>query len=1445
MDTLHSSTTTTIGRPVDKRLRIPWGKKAIPLKNSTLFNKAKHSEEWHQSIDATAGVLHPSDSKFPYSFLRDHTEDYLKKKGKINQADVDIRLSILFTSHDAKDVAVAASAHAITAKSLRALLHADLNVMHGSCWGLKMWLQCLIAANDGNPASVTDLEALWARKLLPFATQGPRAAEWYLVGVCRILREMAIQNMDVIPEFSILMRRAITEYATRLEGMRLRNDWAAGYEAVLWLIELAKTSPSMTPPGHLLPEHILDLQFPAWRIWTHWKPDVICIKRLAASDDDMIAMLSDLIALEGPDMITGMANTLRDGLVARYNGAQTMLRWRGIVIEVSNRTKESLKAILERVTRLLEMVITASAPNRVERFELFRSLVITRPITTKNLDIFEATCKIPHIPKSDIYKAVREVVDSQQRLGGQHILALQNLICALDDDLAADLRKIVLQDWLHQGIENCVRECQEVVRDHIDKGLPWTNLVIEYHTFCTTVKASERHWPKEYQTMKIHPQWPSSDDVRIVAEIYEAAQAQQLKPIQIQKALSDETHNVTTPSDRVSIHTNLDGDAKRMQLSLQDHVEAYCKDYILGQETMSQRAQNVVDSMMHVWKNTSKPHTDTDRRNLAIILTKSAGTYSSLCCRCLANIAFTSLSITSVTHLSGILRKSKTNLNEAIVDLTNLLAKDASWAQCWTDLLHLWLSRQCQSGTFKGDDVLEHSLQTMDIGQWIRFMYRIERLFVCRQDSSTAIPSILDPALLAWKSILVVYTDVLVHLEAVLGQGSEPLRCFVTCRAWADQLIAILLFLARAEEKPVEVLMEKVVGKMSEKKDTIMNIKDCLQDLAIATPEALEICWRVWETKHDGLEILGLPETAKNEEASKDVVVRKAVPKSAVCSATDQGKIRAPPTIATKSATRRAVPVAVVEIMVAGWIQSDSISKSDKNAVASVAGVLELCERSSAETWNSKLNEATRFWEGIENEILAEAARLESLTKGLRAKDPKGTALLLQELGIPGNSLLDDEMENLPPGLVDTVERVGEDEVEISFPLGHFTDLQRQAMGIPVMANSFLLRLNIPASDTQSPGFCTHYDNDTDLDTLDHITWPCSPNTKVPRDTICKTPQTAFAWQLQHIIHAYLGIENMSIADLHKRVRSKMSSLGQTCVSCDTLIHASPTAQIRRSVPCQILDCTRLWYALPLDVRIPEIRIDIYVVDLMLTSVHAAAMSGRPELLPACPIRNMETIKAILKSLPSLRIISHAANISAVLSSYHKDAEVLISWACVHHRGYIASAQGLCKVPNMPVGTHQFVLANAGPRLESDFLNKFPTRNAKTSVLFHGTTFDRLPAILAQGLKVCSGTSLQRTGAAHGKGIYMAEEPVTSLTYSAQATSWRNSGLANMRLLLGCEVVVGAGRSVSSGIHLVTDEMGVMVRYIFLLTGGVSAPIANHVVPAMASGMNALRTGAV
>ncbi|KAF2471457.1 uncharacterized protein BDR25DRAFT_223658, partial [Lindgomyces ingoldianus] len=101
-----------------------------------LFGK-KRSDEWHHQIDFTASLLRPNDKTFPYSLIKKHTDYYLKKKGKFNQQDTDIRLALLIESHEARDVAIAACAHAISPASLRALLNVELSVAPATYYGLE------------------------------------------------------------------------------------------------------------------------------------------------------------------------------------------------------------------------------------------------------------------------------------------------------------------------------------------------------------------------------------------------------------------------------------------------------------------------------------------------------------------------------------------------------------------------------------------------------------------------------------------------------------------------------------------------------------------------------------------------------------------------------------------------------------------------------------------------------------------------------------------------------------------------------------------------------------------------------------------------------------------------------------------------------------------------------------------------------------------------------------------------------------------------------------------------------------------------------------------------------------------------------------------------------------------------------------------------------------
>ncbi|KAF2243191.1 hypothetical protein BU26DRAFT_492985 [Trematosphaeria pertusa] len=1003
---------------------------------------------------------------------------------------------------------------------------------------------------------------------------------------------------------------------------------------------------------------------------------------------------------------------------------------------------------------------------------LFVELTVKRPVTQESLQLLEALNKIQDTPKFHVHNAVLEIWLAQHDIGGRHISALQHLICGLDDPQGEELQKVLLRPWLVGGIEKCLKECYAAVRTHIETGLAWTHLAIELHSLCAIVKGSKKCLsllPSDIR--KQLDVLPTVEYLRTLAAIYTSAGGEKV------------------------IETDSGAN------NLKNSIEAWCIDRLMERGTINHASEKTVETMVQVWDQVNNP----DRQTLAILVSKCTGTDFTLRCRCLSQIS--TLSGGFVNTVLAILQDFKSRPEINCIGFIKLLAntQDAEVVQCFKRILYHMIE------SLQPTAIIDYSFQHLKASEWSQLMLQLSALFSDEiMNPSASPPFILQPHLHLWVQQLSAFLPVIARLEDILGPHAIAVKTILRGGEglWVEHLVKLLEALTSASGYPAEKLMQQIVGKLSKEGNNASEVADCLKALLGTTPEGLAACERIYNAKHGLLNMPGLgspPQTPAPTPASPMKLPRKPVPKAAPAQQED-------------------IPVAVIEVIIAGYLQDDGFC--GKAAIRVLAFLLNL----EIYEWGipkHKLRQATAYFAEQEMKLLEEVDRLQSLQKALRARDPKGTAILLAELGVDDISPLDDEIAGLPVGVMDAVEKHGDNEVGISFPFTSYTDLQRGAMGLG-SAKTLLVRLFLDYLTDMPPAFCIHLDADPGETHSQHTPW-----------------STSFTWQMGRIVHRYLKDKKgpVGIADLHGFVKQSMEDMTHGCVVCGQT-HNARNTQLRRSTPCTSSGCTRIWNNVPVDIRIPELRTDTFAVDMILTTVYAAAMSGRTELLPGCPISNTTTVTAILNALPNLNTLRVATNISATLQACHQQAEKLLVWACTHFRGFIATASGICKIPGMPAGTHQFILANASPRLESDFAAKLPRFNPQTKVLFHGTSLDRLQSILVQGLKIYSGTALQRTGAAHGKGIYMAEEPATSFSYSPAAVSWRNSGLNNMRLLLGCEVV-GNGRSVSSGIHVITDEKTVMVRYIFLLTNSSYAPNANHITPAMGSAMTALRSGTV
>jgi len=538
----------------------------------------------------------------------------------------------------------------------------------------------------------------------------------------------------------------------------------------------------------------------------------------------------------------------------------------------------------------------------------------------------------------------------------------------------------------------------------------------------------------------------------------------------------------------------------------------------------------------------------------------------------------------------------------------------------------------------------------------------------------------------------------------------------------------------------------------------------------------------------------------------------------------------------------------VAEVVLAGWLLAQSLTVADHLALQAVAEVLGMHPGSKKDWSEAGLKVVTDYLDAEYAAIFAEAQRLESMRAALKSVDFHGTSELLASAGIEDPSPVDDALSSLPSELVSVVEKVDDYRVEMLFPLTHLTQLQRVGFGIG-KAQSLFLHFIIGDGGIP-PGFCLHLDTEmkgkrkVSQTASDHYPWMVFPGGDEPDLPVCQGQISPAKYHLARVISRHLIEGFKSLEATHLLVAGALKDLGRCCITCGW----DHGVRLRYPTICQVPLCTKTFLQSPLDVRLSQIRQDPAAIDALLSMVYSAASSGKLELLPNCPFDNTATVLQTLNIVPAVSYLQRSEDLASDVRSRGALVEKLLVWVCTAYRSFLSSATGALRIPSLPQGTHQFLLANSTPEHETAFATHLTTANPLTRVLFHGTSLDRLFAITCQGLRVLSNTPLQAHGAASGAGVYCAEEPSMSWGYSSQPfpaqNNWAQSQFKNFRVLLGVET---AGPSVGNGrMHVVRDPTTLCVRYVFLIPAGVATvPVAAHITPAMLSVFSSLRSGAL
>ena len=825
-------------------------------------------------------------------------------------------------------------------------------------------------------------------------------------------------------------------------------------------------------------------------------------------------------------------------------------------------------------------------------------------------------------------------------------------------------------------------------------------------------------------------------------------------------------------------------------VTLTSDIDSFCWDCLIQRGHIDVTSRWLIETLLAFWQVTTDKH----RRELAMLVLKgSTATESASYCACLTQVP--TLGDDTVRNLARALRSFHLRIDRAdaavaIGVLTGVLAQtpSADVRNKWRPILRHMIEQE--KSTLVGQ--LASSQTAVE---WINWMNALVTIFRDVFENPFLAPAVPQPWLRNWVRELSGYVSTFDSLD----KHSE-LRPAILCilggaggdGAVADLLMQILACVRKVDSfEPYRAaqfqrVMLPILAQLSISKRNSREVREALTKLSRATTSGAAAC----------AQIIDLRQTS----------------------------------------------AAVAEVMLASIFQNQRGKDVDRQALKAVAVVFGIVIY-SRKIKSESMKATADFFSKQVAELVAEARRLDGLQIALKRVDPAGTTTLLASLGIEDSSPADDALANLPATLVNVIDRIDDQEVEMQFPINQLTPLQRVAMGVGD-AQNLVVRVLVGDSAIK-PGFCIHLDSDlkslanSSQDTSHHHWDLMRPQSHAPVAHYCCGKPSRATYQLARLLYCYLqknNNNNCSLEAIHTFVSKSIKELGHYCVVCGKR-HGRA---LRRPTTCNP-ECTRNFRQVDLEIRLADIWNDQLAAELLLTTTYAAALSGKPDLLPFCPVTDITHIQGILHKLPRRDTIQQR-NLKQYLATFGPLTEALLSWVFCEYRGFLTSATGQLKIPNM-AGAYQFVLAGAAAERETAFAAHMLGQHQPSRILFHGTGWDRLYAILCQGLRVCSGTALQTHGAVHGNGIYMAEEPNLAWGYAraTPATGCYYDKFSNMQLLLGCEYIGDSQAVTTHKIHVIADPSRLMLRYIFVMPANTQVPAARNITPAMMSGIAMLK----
>jgi hypothetical protein len=159
---------------------------------------------------------------------------------------------------------------------------------------------------------------------------------------------------------------------------------------------------------------VLDTNFPHWRVWAAWSPDMARILRWELFSSDHRVSLCNLLSLEGPDYISYRSATLGEAVETQgFNPSLTRHALGSLIFELRRGVAHDVPNMVHRLLNLVNAA-AVSSPNSTAILAYFW---IGRAITDKSVDCLESLSSIADglisALVSQVYQARNETRASQ------------------------------------------------------------------------------------------------------------------------------------------------------------------------------------------------------------------------------------------------------------------------------------------------------------------------------------------------------------------------------------------------------------------------------------------------------------------------------------------------------------------------------------------------------------------------------------------------------------------------------------------------------------------------------------------------------------------------------------------------------------------------------------------------------------------------------------------------------------------------------------------------------------------------------------------------------------------------------------------------------------------------------------------------------------------------